>query len=151
MKELNIEQKARRYDEAIEKAKDYYNKGKVVEFANYVASDIFPELKESEDERIREGIIRNLEYLLDRAEGFVKDELEERIAWLEKQNFNVDNTNKEYLRGYREGKQEILDKYSELEKRCADKPYYTELLGYFHGKRLNHSVEEIRDWLKSKI
>lgn len=29
---------------------------------------------------------------------------------------NVDNANKEYWRGYREGKQEILDKYTELEK-----------------------------------
>lgn len=47
--------------------------------------NIFPELKESKEERIRKGIIRNLEYLADRAEGFVKDELKERIAWLEKQ------------------------------------------------------------------
>ena len=46
---------------------------------------IILELKESEDDRIRKGIIRNLEYLMDRAEGFVKDELKERIAWLEKQ------------------------------------------------------------------
>ena len=45
----------------------------------------FPELVDDEDERIRKGIIRNLEYLMDRAEGFVKDELKERIAWLEKQ------------------------------------------------------------------
>lgn len=45
----------------------------------------FPELRESEDERIRKGIIRNLEYLADKAEGFVKDELKERIAWLERQ------------------------------------------------------------------
>ena len=51
----------------------------------YVLESLFPELKESEDERIRKGIIRNLEYLADRAEGFVKDELKERIAWLEKQ------------------------------------------------------------------
>lgn len=45
----------------------------------------FPELKESEDEKIRKGIIRNLEYLANRAEGFVKDDLKEKIAWLEKQ------------------------------------------------------------------
>jgi hypothetical protein len=48
-------------------------------------TSIFPELQENKDERIREGIILNLEYLMDRAEGFVKDELKERIAWLEKQ------------------------------------------------------------------
>jgi len=38
-----------------------------------------------EGERIRKGIIRNLEYLMDKSEGFVKDELSERIAWLERQ------------------------------------------------------------------
>ena len=41
--------------------------------------------KEMEDERIRKGIIRNLKYLMDRSEGFVKEDLQERIAWLEKQ------------------------------------------------------------------
>ena len=50
-----------------------------------VSEKYFPELAGSEDEKIRKGIIRNLEYLADRAEGFVKDELKERIAWLEKQ------------------------------------------------------------------
>lgn len=47
---------------------------------------LFPELIEDEDERIRKGIIRNLQYLMDRSEGFVKEDLQERIAWLEKQN-----------------------------------------------------------------
>lgn len=46
---------------------------------------LFPELIEDEDERIRKGIIRNLQYLMDRSEGFVKEDLQERIAWLEKQ------------------------------------------------------------------
>lgn len=46
---------------------------------------LFPELAEDEDERIRKGIIRNLQYLMDRSEGFVKEDLQERIAWLEKQ------------------------------------------------------------------
>lgn len=81
---MNYEKK---YKEALERAKDYFKAnqklGELEE--NDMLSDIFPELKESEDERIRKGIIRNLEYLADRAEGFVKDELKERIAWLEKQ------------------------------------------------------------------
>lgn len=55
-----------------------YKDGKIVPIEDNT------ELKES-DERIRKGIIRNLEYLMDRAEGFAKDELKERIAWLEKQ------------------------------------------------------------------
>jgi hypothetical protein len=80
---MTIEQKAAAYDEAIERAKKVLldctsEEQKVVEY-------ITPELKESDDEKMRKGIIRNLEYLMDRAEGFVKDELKERIAWLEKQ------------------------------------------------------------------
>lgn len=81
----------------------------------YVLERLFPGLKESEDERTRQEIVR-----------FIRMEVEDEIvgnkwlAWLEKQG--------------------------------ADKPYYTELLGYFEdGKRLSHSVGEIIDWLKSKI
>lgn len=75
---MNYEKK---YKEALERANKLYEQGTITESLGYV----FPELKESKDERIRKGIIRNLEYLEDRAEGFVKDELKERIAWLEKQ------------------------------------------------------------------
>lgn len=45
-----IEQKARAYDEALERAKRYYDEGKTLEYANDIASDIFPELREFEDE-----------------------------------------------------------------------------------------------------
>ena len=44
------------------------------------------------------------------------------ITWLEKQNSNADNANNEYWRGYREGKQEVIDKYAELEKQGEEKP-----------------------------
>ena len=87
MKKLTIEEKAKAYDEAIERMKSWA-RGEHPECfteAQAAAEFIFPELKESEDERIRKGIIRNLEYLANRAEGFVKDELKEKIAWLEKQ------------------------------------------------------------------
>lgn len=51
--------------------------------------------KESEDERIRKGIIRNLQYLMDKSEGFVKEDLRERIAWLEKQGDTNETINKD--------------------------------------------------------
>ena len=85
MKELTIEQKAQRYDEAIEKAKGVIEQNPLMEYLKKGIEYILPELKEDKDEEIRKGIIRNLEYLMDRAEGFVKDELKERITWLEKQ------------------------------------------------------------------
>ena len=81
---MTEEEKAKRYDEAIERAKGVIEQNPLMEYLKKGIEYILPELKESEDERIRKGIIRNLEYLADRAEGFVKDELKERIAWLEK-------------------------------------------------------------------
>ena len=78
MKELSIAGKATRYDEALKEAviahkdEDRHLKATL--------ERIFPELKESEDERIREEL---LNYLYD-----VHDDDEERarwIAWLEKQ------------------------------------------------------------------
>ena len=71
--------------------------------------DIFPELRESEDDRIRKGIIRNLEYLADRAEGFVKDELKERISWLEKQGetFTKKDVDNAYIEGMAFAKNEL--------------------------------------------
>lgn len=85
MKELSIEEKAQRYDKALERAKGVIEQNPLMEYLKKEIEYIFHELKESEDEKMRKGIIRNLEYLMDRAEGFVKDELRERIAWLEKQ------------------------------------------------------------------
>lgn len=84
MKELTIEEKAKAYDNALERARKLQENSNGMILKKWLWN-IFPALKESEDERIRKGIIRNLEYLADRAEGFVKDELKERIAWLEKQ------------------------------------------------------------------
>lgn len=68
MKELSIEQKARAYDEALEKAKKNYdvaqnlcNGSQIgVECFKNTLTNIFPELKESkenEDEKIRKAIM----------------------------------------------------------------------------------------------
>lgn len=62
MKELSIEQKARRYDEILARAEGanlpYYKEdimSKVKEFVDY----LIPELKESEDERIRKELLEH--------------------------------------------------------------------------------------------
>jgi hypothetical protein len=93
MKELSIEDKAKRYDEAIERAKGAHNSAKldkengvtdkITEYTIQLTETIFPELKEpkeSEDEKVRREI-RNFiwEY---------PDKLPERtrwLAWFEKQ------------------------------------------------------------------
>lgn len=87
MKELSIEEKAKRYDEAIERAESIYNETAIPSATTKgICTYIFPELKESEDELM----IQYFKYLapFDKA-----DELYEKygfshkdaIAWLEKQ------------------------------------------------------------------
>ena len=88
MKELSIEEKAKRYDEILARAKGanlpYYKKGimsKVKEFVDY----LIPELKESEGERIRKAIINEISLL--EKESVIEQEknvYQSWIAWLEK-------------------------------------------------------------------
>lgn len=71
----------KRYKNALERAKYYCNEGKTLEYANDIVSDIFPEFKESEDEKIRKEIITYLSTVEDK-------ELipyESWVDWLEKQ------------------------------------------------------------------
>lgn len=75
MKELSIKEKAKAYDEAIERAKKLYGNG--------ITEEIFPELKESQDEKIRKNCIHFLE--LQKQHHAATFEIEECIAWLEKQ------------------------------------------------------------------
>jgi hypothetical protein len=76
---MTQEEKAKAYDEAIKRAKEAAEKGMVSH--NFV-SDIFPELAESEDEKIRKALI---EVVKESSEILEKKNQERMIAWLEKQ------------------------------------------------------------------
>ena len=79
---MTQEEKARRYDEAIIKAKALYGQPLV---DNTLLETIFPELAESEDERIRKALIF---YLGDMPEDTeLRNGVTNRdvFAWLEKQ------------------------------------------------------------------
>ena len=83
MKELSINEKAKAYDEAIERAKKMYG--------NEIAEEIFHELKEGDDERIRKNCIHFLE--LQKQHHAATFEIEECVDWLEKQGKNsIDKT-----------------------------------------------------------
>ena len=79
MKELSIEEKAKAYDEAIKRARQF-SEHPLQEDSDSIVEYIFPELKESEDEKVRKEIVR-----------FIQMEVEDEIvgnkwlAWLEKQ------------------------------------------------------------------
>ena len=79
MKELSIEEKAKAYDEAIKRAKEFVSKDNV-EVTEY----IFPELKEPEDERIRKALIDGFKRYND-GSLFNGCLVREILAWLEKQ------------------------------------------------------------------
>ncbi len=127
MKELSIEEKAKRYDEAIEQLRtmmpnwenlSYYGKTFLQDLVY-----IIPELKESEDDRIKREIIDYLSTVDDK-------ELipyESWIAWLEKQGENEDKDietklSHAHFEGEIEGRDKVLsnpEKYG-LQK-IADK------------------------------
>ena len=88
MKELSIEEKAKRYDEALTKAKNIVNSINVGLIGKDSFEAVFPELKESEDERIRKWLIKDMNR---RLSCWTSTEVtkEQVLAWLEKQGEKV--------------------------------------------------------------
>lgn len=91
MKELSIEEKAKAYDEALERArvchKDMSNlDGVVANMAKDFFEEVFPELAENEDERIYQDI---LDYCHKRMNNEISPitihQVERWLSWLEKQ------------------------------------------------------------------
>ena len=80
MKELSTEEKAKAYDELFAKAKQIYNKENDV-LIMHTIEDLFPELVESEDERIKKEIIAIISNYVDNSNTFKLKMLD----WLEKQ------------------------------------------------------------------
>lgn len=75
------------YEDALERAKGIYNENPSSSTAKFVCGQIFPELKESEDERIRKEIINYLSNELHNVKQLTPrtNEFEDWIAYLEKQ------------------------------------------------------------------
>ena len=92
MKELTIEEKAQRYDEALERAKGVHNSAKsdkengvtdkITEYTVQLTETIFPELKVNDDERIRKHLIGVVELYYGNTD---EQEKKDCLAWLEKQ------------------------------------------------------------------
>ena len=95
MEKLSIEEKAKAYDKAFEIMKAYYNRTQFSSISDSkeelkTIEKAFPELKESEDERIRNEIIAFVEQSIHRGGGTpISEEQETKwITWLEKQGNN---------------------------------------------------------------
>ena len=126
MKELSIEEKAKRYDEAIEKLRslhdDYDTVSTLIDIKEEL-ENIFPELAESEDERIKEWLINLVKGHIEWLEDRIKEQLsngqvygselvkaKNSLAWLEKQceQKSANNDIKEALRTeYEKGRADV--------------------------------------------
>ena len=86
---MGNKEKAKAYDKAIERAKKLYD--------NRIIEEIFPELKESKDEKIRKEIIsilRNAYWTSN------KNRFNELVAWLKKQGESDKNPNSKTIAEY---------------------------------------------------
>ena len=77
----------KKYNEALERAKKWYyapNADKIPTYANRVIEEIFPELAESEDEKIRKWLIAQLKIKIG-DNATLNNMIYKAIAWLERQ------------------------------------------------------------------
>ena len=118
----------KKYKEALERAKSFNKRWQCIEatdseLALKELKEIFPELGESEDEKIKKGIIDFLwkeKIFLQEARSSVENNPKYRfvvdaIAWLEKQKYTQKDVDNAYLKG-------ITDTKNELEKQGEQKP-----------------------------
>lgn len=85
---MTQEEKARAYDEALEKARKYHAAAKSINDITATRyEDIFPVLRESEDERIRKELIGNCKDLvrMNKEDKVLLSIYEPWLAYLEKQ------------------------------------------------------------------
>lgn len=127
MKELTIQEKAKRYDEAIKlvNSKWYYRNQPC--FIN--VSELFPEFKENKNENIRKWLIEYFqEYKSTGIEGFANGlKIDSIVAWLEKQ-----------------GKQKSTNKIIIMNKdNKTYKPVYIKCTERNKGKRIIETLEKL--------
>jgi hypothetical protein len=122
MKELSIDEKAEAYDKALERVKDFIEKQNPPAFDKNLIGTIFPELKESEDEKIRKEIInyfaKGKEYLSLCSIG--KDDI---LAWLENIPYTIDHEKRE---GFHLGYKTALEKQGKKESNDKNEPKFHE-------------------------
>ena len=137
---MTEKEKTKAYDEAIERAKKLYSKG--------IAEEIFPELKESEDDKIRKEIIsilRNAYWTSN------KNRFNELVAWLEKQR-DKDKLIQELGEYKVKYTQEVLENYmNSMSNKDDERLRKTAIafLKYFAEQGYENAVECI-DWLEKQ-
>lgn len=127
---MTTEEKAKAYNKALERAKKQLEEAKVFDYEEgQIAHDIrtttyaiFPELKESEDEKMLRTIIRGFEnWKSNGMETFNNTKVDDILAYLEKQKINTEG---DFGRGYDCGYKACLNSHGAefFEKQKEQKP-----------------------------
>lgn len=146
--QLSIEQKAEAYDEAIARANEliYVSDKDSLQYHNVV--HIFPELKESEDEKIKEAIIDIIESQKEQQCHIDSAIYDKMIDWLEKQG-DKDELIKELGEYKAKYTQEVLEKHLRTMNKDDERLRKTTIafLKDFAEQGYENAVECI-DWLE---
>ena len=151
MKELSIEEKAHRYDEALDRAKKLYEQGTITECLGHV----FPELKESEDEKIRKGLITFFSRFPYNNMEDAGINAKDVISWLEKQE-GCEYIKKDWLEHIKQSwyKEGFIDgKYTPKELTINDVATLNELIDFLENgtAKLQHDLTIYANWLKTQF
>ena len=98
---MTKEEKAKAYDEAIQRAKECLKDGTISQNTIEYVTNIFPELKESEDEKIRKRLV---ELVKQSSEILEKKNQSSMLTWLEKQESVGEIVSRYRTSWYNEGK-----------------------------------------------
>lgn len=169
MKELTIEQKAQRYDEAIKKARQLCDYPTSKPFISDL-QDLFPELAESEDEKIRKEMLQIAKESEDSFYMVMTPNKRERlIAWLEKQGsepnwchhkVDLSDCSEEYRKAYYDGWNNCNMQHSQCRSESNDvikclingmKFYYEDNKEATWGtEKFSMKVKDILSWLEKQ-
>lgn len=139
MKELNLEEKAKAYDKVLKEVKDFFEgRTKMYSDVTQTLEFLFPELKESEDEKIRKQILSFLK-------TFGRDhcrtlDFSSWIAWLEKQGECVIDCHQNHQDSNRPSGGIVLEDFN------GGEGFYKLNLAYLNKKQVEEVEEMVREW-----
>ena len=159
MKKLSIEEKAKAYDEAIEKLRSLHDDYDTVSTLIDIKEEleyIFPEFKESEDEKVRKALVELVK--CNERSGYTllnNVSTSSMLDWLEKQE-GCEYIKKDWLEHIKQSwyKEGFIDgKYTPKELTINDVATLNELIDFLENgtAKLQHDLTLYANWLKTQF
>ena len=154
---MTTKDKAKAYDEVIRKAAALYKVSEPMSGCNVILETLFPELSESEDEKVRKILFEFFKNYKEQdtcgSETFNGIPTDNILAWLEKQGKPSDEEMKtllrtEYEKGRADAIAEMQGEWSEEDEETLGW-LCTFLKGYGHEFYEGNEENDVIDWLKS--